>query len=230
MIFDAMRAARVPWPPNSSITATTILASSAGAKPTNQAWLSSTPFAGRVLRRAGLAGQHHALDLRAAAVPRLAPRRPAPRAAPDICSAVSVKSCVRCGAAVARSPACASMPSVGQRRVEPRHVHHGLRILALSDRQVQSPWRPASSRAARTSRRSTSARSGNRGRLSSRQVDAAGPVERPAATPPAIRRVSPILQAELVEVDVARLLDGLAKRRGAVPRGLPAPKYRLPYW
>ena len=44
MIDDAIRAARVPCPPNSNITATTILGSSCGAKPTNHAWLSSTPF------------------------------------------------------------------------------------------------------------------------------------------------------------------------------------------
>ena len=37
MIFDAICAARVPWPPNSIITATTMDGLSAGAKPTNQA-------------------------------------------------------------------------------------------------------------------------------------------------------------------------------------------------
>ena len=48
MIDDAIRAARVPWPPNSIITATTMDGFSAGAKPTNQAWSSSFPFASSV--------------------------------------------------------------------------------------------------------------------------------------------------------------------------------------
>ena len=43
MIAEAICAARVPWPPNSIITATTIFGSLAGAKPTKHAWLSSVP-------------------------------------------------------------------------------------------------------------------------------------------------------------------------------------------